>query len=79
MICLKCKGSKKIFSVFPAISILCETCHGSGEIDGAFQKRIEEGNILKEERKKLGLSLRDYCLLKKINPIQRSNQERGIA
>jgi len=68
--------TKKIFSVFPSISFPCDVCQETGKIDEDYFNRLAAGKKLKEER--AGLSLREFCQQHKIDPIKRSQEERGI-
>lgn len=78
MICPSCNGKTEILGIFPPVSIKCDACNQTGEVDENFKIRLERGRLLKEERRKQGLSLRDFCIKYKIDPVKYSKKERGL-
>lgn len=85
--CPECKGEGKYYSRrfvtrttgcdYEEGEQTCFTCDGSGSITDAHATRIEQGRMLRENRKARGLSLRQEAQRLGMKPSELNDLERG--
>lgn len=61
----------------PVVSIPCDLCNETGEVDAGFSDRRTRGEFCRKLRLRTGLSLREFCHKFELNITDYANFERG--
>lgn len=89
--CPSCGGEGKLLGMFPVyrdsvpqserkpvVEMDCDRCRGAGKVPQLMAQWVKDGKQLRQSRLDAGFGLREFCETNGINPVVRSNRERGI-
>lgn len=90
MKCPACDGEKEIVGLFPVycdevpqeqrkpiITIPCDFCYATGEVDRGYTERFDRGERAKQKRLSYELTLREFCKKFDLDILLVSYYERG--
>ena len=78
MICPTCNGKKIVFSIDGVVKLPCFDCKATGEVDDRHPEWKIAGESLYNARIARRETLRAFCQRTGVDPVLRSNQERGF-